>query len=91
MKFDINKVLPCFHYTLITSFTAASILHARHHIESSAYDGVIPDDVIEEMVCNLIERYDLSNLWTVLSRKREGDETTPPLKCRKFNYDREHA
>jgi hypothetical protein len=37
----------------------------------------------------MIKRYDLSKLLDVSSRKREGDESTLPLKRWKFNYNRE--
>ena len=91
MKFDLNKIIPCFHSTLITSITAATILHARHLTETSAYNGIIPDDIIEEMAHEMIGRYDLSKQFGDLSRRSVGDGNTPPVKRRKVNYDRERA
>jgi hypothetical protein len=69
MKFELNKIIPCFHSTLITSFTAATILHARHLTETSAYNGIIPEDIIEEMAHNMIGRFDLLKKFGDLSRQ----------------------
>jgi len=50
MRFDLTKILPHFHSTLLTTIVTVSavsysILH-QEYVESE-HDNVVPDDVIE--------------------------------------------
>jgi hypothetical protein len=91
MKFDLTQIMLHFHSMLITTITAVSIALSRIRqecIETSACNGVIPDDIIEEMVRDKIEQYNLSKVLGI----KDGDgNSPPPAKRRKLKYDRARA
>ena len=75
IRFDLTKILPHFHSTLLTTTVYAvsySILH-QEHVESE-HDNIVPDDVIEEMVREKIEKY---NLTKVLGIHNDIDGSSP--------------
>ena len=88
MKFDLTQIMLHFLSMLITTITAVSIALSRIRqecIETSACNGVIPDDIIEEMVRDKIEQYNLSKVLGI----KDGDgNSPPPAKRRKLKYDR---
>ena len=91
MKFDLTQIMLNFHSTLITTITTVSSALSRIRQECigmSACNGVIPDDIIEEMVHDKIEQYNLSK---VLGIKDGNGNSPPPANCRKLKYNRARA